>query len=94
MGWRHTSSPKPKKVRVQPSAGKVVLTFFWDYNGLILEHYMPSGCTVTSATFSKLLRENVKPAIRQKRRGLFTTGVYFLHDNARPYTGTATVSTA
>jgi len=24
--WRHTSSPKPKKFRTQPSAGKVMLT--------------------------------------------------------------------
>jgi len=28
MEWRHTSSPKPKKVQVQRSAGKVMLTFF------------------------------------------------------------------
>jgi len=25
--WRHTSSPKPKKFRTQPSAGKVMLSF-------------------------------------------------------------------
>ena len=36
MEWRHTSSPKLKKVWVQRSAGKFMLTFFWDYNGLIL----------------------------------------------------------
>ena len=28
--WRHSSSPKPKKFRTQPSAGKVMLTLFWD----------------------------------------------------------------
>jgi len=39
--WRHTSSPKPKKFRTQPSAGKVMLTLFWDKRGVILEHYMP-----------------------------------------------------
>ena len=82
---------------------------FWDYSGPILEHYMPRGSTVTSATYlehymprgstvtsatySNLLRENLKPAIRQKRRGLLTTGVCLLHDNARPHTATATVST-
>jgi len=43
MAWHHTLSPKPKKVRVQRSAGKVMLTFFCDYNGPILEHYMPRG---------------------------------------------------
>jgi len=70
-----------------------MLTFFWDYNGPILEHYMPRGSTVTSATYSNLLRENLKPAIHQKWRGLLTTGVFFLYDNAKPHTATATVST-
>jgi len=93
MEWRQTSSPKPKKVRVQRSAGKVMLTFFWDYKGPILEHYMRRGSTVTSATYSNLLRENLKPAIRQKWRGLLTMGVCLLHDNARPHTAAATVST-
>jgi len=93
MEWRHTSSPKPKKVRMQRSAGKVMLTFFWDYNRPILEHYMPRGSTVTSATYSNLLRENLKPALRQKRRGFLTMGVCLLHDNARPHTATATVWT-
>ena len=57
MKWHHTSSPKLKKVQVQRSAGKVMLTYFWDYNRPILEHYMPRGSTVTSATYSNLLRE-------------------------------------
>ena len=56
-------------------------------------HALPRGSTVTSATYSNLLRENLKPAIHQKRRGLLTTGVCLLHDNARPHTATATVST-
>jgi len=41
----HTSSPKPKKFCIQPSAGKVMLTLFWDERGVILEHYMPRGNT-------------------------------------------------
>ena len=48
---------------------------------------------MTSATYSNL-RENLKPAIRQKRRGLLPMSVCLLHDNARPpHTATATVST-
>ena len=46
--WRHISSPKPKKFRTQPAAGKVVLTLFWDERGVIWENYMPRGNTVTS----------------------------------------------
>jgi len=69
------------------------MTFFWDYNGPILEHYMPRGSTVTSATYSNILRKNLKPAIRQTRREFLTTGVSLLHNNAKPHSVTATVST-
>jgi hypothetical protein len=51
------------------------------------------GSTVTSATYSNLLRENLKPAIRQKRRGLLTMGMFLLHDNPRPPTAAAIVWT-
>jgi hypothetical protein len=50
--WRHTSSPKPKRFRTQPSAGRVMLTLFWDKRGVILECYMPRGNTMTSTTFA------------------------------------------
>jgi histone-lysine N-methyltransferase SETMAR len=33
---RYTFSPKPKKFRTQPSAGKVMLTLLWDKRGVIL----------------------------------------------------------
>ena len=48
---------------------------------------------MTSATYSNLLRENLKPAICHKRRGLLTAGVCLLHDNARPHTTTETALT-
>jgi hypothetical protein len=31
--WHHTSSPKPKKFRIQPTVGNVMLTLFWDKQG-------------------------------------------------------------
>jgi len=64
--WHHTSSPKPKKFRTQPSAGKVMLTLFWDERGVILEHYMPRGNTVTSETYADLLKNHLRPAIKSK----------------------------
>jgi len=90
---RHTSSPKLKKFRTQPSAGKIMLTFFWDERGVILEHYMPRGSTVTSATYADLLKNHLHPAIRSKRRGLLSTGVLLQHYNARPHTARSTVAT-
>jgi histone-lysine N-methyltransferase SETMAR len=64
--WRHTSSPKPQKFRRQPSAGKVMLTVFWDARGVILEHYMPRENTVTSVTYADLLKNHLHPAIKSK----------------------------
>jgi len=34
MQWRHPSSPVAKKFKTQPSAGKLMLTVFWDSQGL------------------------------------------------------------
>jgi len=64
--WHHTSSPKLKKFHTQPSARKVMLTLFWDERGIILEHYMPRGNTVTSATYADLLKNHLHPAIKSK----------------------------
>jgi len=91
--WRHTSSPNPKKFRTQPSAGKVTLTLFWDERGVILEHYMARGNTVTSATYADLLENHLCPAIKSKRRGRLSTGVLLQHDNTRPHTARSTVAT-
>jgi histone-lysine N-methyltransferase SETMAR len=87
-----TSSPKPKKFRIQPSAGKVMLTLFWDKRGVVLEHYMPRGNTVTSTMYADL-KNHLHPAIKSKRRGLLSTGVLLQHDNARPHTARSTVAT-
>lgn len=89
--WRHSTSPKPKKFRATLSAGKVMLTLFWDNKGAILEHYMPRGSTVNSESYCDLLQNHLKPAIRSKRRGLLRSGVLLQHDNARPHTSRVTV---
>ena len=82
--WCHTSSLKPKKFRTQPSAGNVMLTLFWDKRWVILEHYMPRGNTVTSATYGDL-KNHLHAAIKSKRCGLLSTGVLLQHNNAQPF---------
>ena len=56
MQWKHPSSPVAKKFKMQPSAGKLMLTVFWDSQGPILETYQESGTTVTSATYCDMQR--------------------------------------
>ena len=70
-----------------------MLTLFWDQRGVILEHYMPRGNTVNSATYADLLQNHLRPAIKSKGRGLLITRVLMQHDNARPRTARSTAAT-
>jgi len=72
MQWKHPSFPADKKFKTQVSVGKVMLTIFWDVNGPILVHFQEKGKTVTSARYSDMLVNELKPAIRSKRRGLLS----------------------
>jgi len=40
-----------------------------------------------------MLRNELRPAIRTKRRGRLSQGVVLLHDNARPHTTAHTINT-
>ena len=82
-----------KKFKTQAPAGKVMLTIFWDDNGPILLNFQEKGQTVTSARYSDMLMNELKPAIWSKRRGLLSKRVSLLHDIARPNTPVHTVDT-
>jgi histone-lysine N-methyltransferase SETMAR len=70
-----------------------MLTLFWDERGVILEHYMPRGNTVNSATYADLLKNHLCPEIKSKQSGIMSTGVLLQHDNTRPHTANSTVAT-
>jgi hypothetical protein len=93
MQWKHPSSQANKKFKTQASAGKVMLTIFWDVNGPILVNFQEKGQTVTSARYSDMLVNELKPVIGSKGGGLFSKRVSLLHDKARPYTAAHTVDT-
>ena len=63
------------------------------WSGVILEHNTPRRTTVTSASYSDLLQNHLRPAIKSKRRELLSSGVLLQHDNARPHTARTTVAT-
>jgi len=81
MEWRHSGSPRPKKFRVQKSAGKVLASnFFWDQNGILLIDYLPKGQTINAEYYLSLLVQ-LKDILKEKLRGKVNKGVLFLHDN-------------
>ena len=89
MEWRHSGSPRPKKFRVEKSAGKVLTSFFCDQDGIILIDYLPKGQTINAQYYLSLLVQ-LKDILEEKRRGKVTKGVLFLHDNAPAHRALAT----
>jgi len=89
MEWRHSGSPRPKKSRVQKSAGKVLASIFWDHDGILLIDYLPKGQTIKEESYSSLLVQ-LKDILKEKRSGKFTSGVLILHGNAPAHRALAT----
>jgi len=89
MEWRYSGSPRPKKFRVQKSAGKVLASIFWDQDGILLIDYPPKGQTINAEYYSSLL-VTLKNILKEKRRGKITKGVLFLYDNALAHRALAT----
>ena len=86
MEWQH---PVPKKFRVQKSSGKVLASIFLDENGILFTDYLPKGQTINAQYYLSLLVQ-LKDILKEKRRGKFTKGVLFLHDNAPAHRPLAT----
>ncbi|XP_063841325.1 histone-lysine N-methyltransferase SETMAR-like [Scylla paramamosain] len=64
--WKHYDSPPPKKARVQPSVGKVMLTVFWDQRRVVMD-FLAKGTTITGTYYASLLQK-LWEAIKTKRR--------------------------
>ena len=78
-------SPRPKKFKMQPSAGKVMATVFWDAKGVILLAFLPKRSTITGVYYANLL-DQLRTAIREKHQGKLSKGVLLQQDNARVHT--------
>ena len=48
-------SPRPKKFKTQPSAGKVMATVFWDTQGVIMLDFLAKKSTITGEYYANLL---------------------------------------
>jgi hypothetical protein len=81
IGWKYMSLARTKKFRSAPSASKMMLMLFWDFNGPILEHYQNHGQTVNRTWYCAMLGEELKPAIYSKCREMPTEEVVLHHEN-------------
>ena len=80
--WVGPGSPRPKKFKTQPSAGKVMATVFWDAQGIIMLYFPAKKSTITGAYSANLL-DQLRTAIREKCRGILSKGFLLQQDNAR-----------
>ncbi len=64
--WKHSTSPRAKKARQVRSNVKVLLTVFFDYNGIVHQEFLPQGCTVNKEYYLEVMRR-LREAIRKKR---------------------------
>jgi len=89
MEWRHNGSPRPKKFRVQKSAGNFLASIFWEQDGILLIDYLPKGQTSKAVYYPALLVQ-LKYMLKEKRRGKVTKLILFLHDNVPSHWALAT----
>ena len=64
MEWCHPTSSRSKKFKSQQSAGKIMVTVFWDSVGVILVNFMSKGATINSYVYIDTLK-NLKARIRR-----------------------------
>ena len=89
MEWRHPISPCSKKFKNQQSAGKLMVTAFWDSVGVILVDFVSKGTTTNLDVYIDTLKK-LKVRIRRVRPALEMSKVLLQHDNARPHTSLKT----
>ena len=73
MGWRHSDSPRPKIFREQKSAGKILVSIFWDQDDILLIDFLPKGQTINAEYYLSLLVQ-VNDILKEKRRRKVTKG--------------------
>ena len=71
--WKHKELPTLTKLKVVPSASKVMATMFWDMRRVLLVEFQEHGRTVNVSSYCSL-PERLKTVIRTKRKGLLTQG--------------------
>jgi hypothetical protein len=54
--WHHASFPKKKKFGAAPSAGKIMVTVFWDSEGLLHVAIIIRGTTINSEAHVNMLK--------------------------------------
>ena len=89
--WKRRHEPTPTKPKCQKSAGKRMVSIFWDREGILLTDWLPEKTTINSDYYIAELEE-LRAAIKREQRGKLSRKVVLQHDNARPHVSALTTS--
>ena len=67
--WKRSGSPVRHRPRPLRSGGKLLMTVFWDRQGIILTDFLSRGRTMNGEYYGSLI-EKLREAIKERRRGL------------------------
>ena len=92
--WKWAASPPLKKLKLSPSACKVMLVVFCFFysHGIIMAHFMPKGQTVTVRYYSKEILKKKNTKLKKLRPRLAQKNAILLHDNAPSHTASVEYS--
>jgi len=83
--WHHPQSLRKKKIKTIPSAGKVMITVFWDIDGVILVDVTARGETINSDAYIKTLQK-LKQHYQRVWPNRNPGDMLIQHNSARPHT--------
>ncbi|GBN47818.1 hypothetical protein AVEN_108909-1 [Araneus ventricosus] len=58
---------------------KIMCTVFWDCQRILLVDWMERGTTINATAYCEMMKK-LRGGIQNKRRGLLTSGIVFVHD--------------
>ena len=87
--WLGKGSTPPVKAKSSPMQRKIMLTAFWDEEGIVHLDFLPDNETINADYYCRVL-EDVHHHLRHRRRGKKSRGILLHQDNARPHTARRT----
>lgn len=85
MVWLLSYKPILIKVKIGDSAGKIMVTVFWNAKGILSIRYMPKGTTINADSYCEILND-LGEVIYRLQRQLPGEKLFLFHNNTHLHT--------
>ena len=90
MQWLPKGADPPEKAKVQNSIKKLMLIAFFDWDGMIYQHWFPEGQTINSTYYCEVI-PTFSSHLHRKSPENFVQGWILHQDKARPHVSRETM---